>query len=483
MNSYYQARMARDHRFDGVFYTAVKSTGIYCRPICPAPAAKEENVEYFPSAIAAASAGYRPCLRCRPETAPGSPAWHGVDTTVARALALIEQGYLSGTKDAETGTITGLADRLGVSDRYLRKLFKQKVGVSPKAYALYYQLLLAKQLLHDSALPIADIAFASGFQSLRRFNDAFHKAFTLTPTQVRNRETGEYNGVITLSLPYRPPYDWPSVRDFYAARLIPTLEVVTTTSYSRTFLVRDDGKLEKGRFVATHNEKAHRFDVAITMNSTRSLLAVVRQIRRVLDLDSDPQQIAQAIQRATGVECASTELVTVRLPGIWSPFEAGIRAIVGQQVSVAAARTLVSQIVTAHHSLSDNGADESPSQDTNNVATGYFPDPHSFDISVIDNLGMPERRRQTLRDFVVWCREHPLDQPDELLTLKGIGPWTVNYMKMRGVSDPDIWLDTDLGIKRALEKRASSTSLALDANAAKPWRSYLTLYLWSQLHV
>ena len=462
-----QARLARDRRYDGLFFTAVKTTGIYCRSICPAPSPLEKNVEYFPSAVAAAQAGYRPCLRCRPDSAPGSPAWQGKSTTFVRAQRLIDEGALI---DSD---LVQLAERLGVTDRYLRQLFNEEMGLSPKAYSLYQQCLLAKKLLHESQLPITDIALASGFNSIRRFNDCFQKHFSLTPSQVRKQlneplEGGkreEHIQTVTVSLSYRPPYDWHSVQDFFASRLIEGLEWLDENSYGRTF-----GKeYGQGWFTAVHEPEKSRFCVELNLADLQCLPRAIANIRRCLDLDADSGVIDNAIEQAMGQPLIQTGL---RLPGTWSPFEAGIRAILGQQVSVKAARNLVEKLILMNPD--------------NHSGRLFFPEPQALCGYDFNLLGMPERRRETLRVFARYVSEQGIEDPNDLLALPGIGPWTVDYLKMRGLSDPNIFLVGDLGVKKALQKREEQRLECPDMppcqpELAAPWQSYLTLYLWKTL--
>ncbi|PSU33679.1 DNA-3-methyladenine glycosylase 2 family protein [Photobacterium lutimaris] len=462
-----QARLARDRRYDGLFFTAVKTTGIYCRSICPAPSPLEKNVEYFPSAVAAALAGYRPCLRCRPDSAPGSPAWQGKSTTFVRAQRLIDEGALI---DSD---LVQLAERLGVTDRYLRKLFNDEMGLSPKTYSLYQQCLLAKKLLHESQLPVTDIALASGFNSIRRFNDCFHKHFSLTPSQVRKqlndvelgRHTENKTQTVTVTLSYRPPYDWESVQAFFASRLIAGLEWLDENSYGRTF-----GKeYGQGWFTAFHEADKARFRVELCLSDLQCLPRAIANIRRCLDLDADSGLIDSAIEAAMGQVLSQTGL---RLPGTWSPFEAGIRAILGQQVSVKAARNLTEKLILMN-------PDNLPER-------LFFPEPDAFGDYDLNQLGMPERRRETLRVFGRYVAEQGIEEPDELLALPGIGPWTVDYLKMRGLSDPNIFLVGDLGVKKALqqlqEQRQDKPGMQpFQPELAAPWQSYLTLYLWKTL--
>lgn len=453
-----RARLARDPRFDGRFFIAVKTTGIYCRPICPAPAPKEENVTYFDSAIEAANQGYRPCLRCRPDSAPASFAWKGTDTTLERALRLLDNGALI------EGSITDLSDRLGIGPRYLNKLFRSRLGTSPKQYAQYQQLLFAKSLLQQTRLPVTEVALAAGFRSVRRFNDCFARALQLTPSELRRRNAAPPASGLSLFLSYRPPYDWPALHDFLQRRLIPDLEWCGPLHYGRSFRWRGtDGDTLQGCFTAHHRPQRCGFDVTLELERPGPLLPIVRNIRRVLDLDADIAQIDAQLAQLPGL--ANRLRRGLRLPGIWDPFEAGVRAILGQQVSVAAARALVTALV---HRIGPALRDKR-----------LFPSPRELAEARLDTLKMPASRRDTLRRFAGFHAGQEAGQatapdPEQWQALKGIGPWTVRYARMRGLSDSDVWLGTDLGVQRTLEREG----LTLDPQAASPWQSYLTLQLW-----
>ncbi len=445
-----KARLSRDPRFDGKFFTAVKTTGIYCRTICPVFPPKEENVSYFATAMECAIEGFRPCLRCRPDSAPNSPAWKGVNTTLDRAISLINDGAL------QQGNLVDLSDRLGVSDRYVRQLFNKFLGVSPKAYALYQQCLFAKQLLHQTNLPITQVALASGFSSVRRFNDCFQSQLKLTPSQMRRSAVVKENGLL-LQLYYRPPFNWPMMQKLLEKRAIAALEWCNEHSYGRTF----DWFGCIGHFNAVHVQQRHLFEVSLVLDDVKQLKPIVNNIRRILDLDVDMQVVEQDIKLCFN---SDAKIISgLRLPGIWNMFEAGIRAILGQQISVVAARNLVATLVN------QLGKSVIPHR--------LFPSPLAIASSDLGFLKVPQSRKQTLINLA----QHYLDSdspndPQQWLALKGIGPWTVQYAQLRGLSDPDIYLAGDLGVKKAEGYLAPD----FKPEQVSPWRSYLTFQLWSQ---
>ena len=452
--TYSQARLSRDPRFDGLFFTAVKTTGIYCRSICPASPPKEENVDYYPSAAQAAAAGFRPCLRCRPDSAPHSAAWQGSQATLNRAVRLIRDGAL------EQQTMAELADYLGISDRYLRRLFNDYMGVSPKTFALYHQCLFAKQLLHQTTLPIGQIAVASGFNSIRRFNDCFKQHIKVTPSDIRRKAADSVQDVLSLKLFYRPPYDWAGMHRFWQSRTLPAIETLGDHSYGRSFEFNG----QKGTFKATHHPDQHYFDVAIQLADLKDLRQLVNNIRRILDLDANTEAIETHLK--TCVPKGFTVSPGLRIPGIWDPFEAGIRAILGQQVSIQAARNLLNTLV------------DNTGQRVSGIT--YFPRPEDLLKSDLACLKMPGSRKDTLHRLANHMNTlDSVPNPDEWLAIKGIGPWTVNYTRMRGLSDPDVFLAGDSGIKNAL-RQYNLSEADFDAAAAAPWRSYLTFQLWRQ---
>ena len=444
---YQQARLARDPRFDGTFFIAVKTTHIFCRPICPATAALEKNVEYFQLAQQAMLAGYRPCLRCRPDSAPHSYAWQGVNTTVHRAMRLLRQN--------RELNIQQIATKLGITARYFRQLFQQHLGLSPKQYQLFDKVLFAKQLLHESNLPIAHIAHASGFASARRLQHNFKKVTGFTPQQIKQSKNKQ-GELISLRLAFRPPFNWEYMQSFFALRVIQGVENITENCYSRSFITGTD----KGWFSVSPVKNKHYLKVEISLPNIEKLTNVLTNIERIFDLNADTNTIQTQLLRC-GVP-KDTMVTGLRIPGVWDKFEAGCRAILGQQISVKAAIRLLSQLTQ------ELGATEG-----NKV---YFPTPEAIANSDLNFLKIPYSRKQTLR-LLAHHNVHSSDSSellvDDWLSIKGVGPWTIAYAKMRGQSSPDIWLNTDLIVKKQLAK------LTIDAELARPWRSYLTLQLWS----
>ncbi|WP_420934245.1 DNA-3-methyladenine glycosylase 2 family protein [Alteromonas sp. A081] len=509
--AYASARCSRDARFDGRFFVAVKTTGIFCRPICPAKLPKEENVAYYSLAAQAMSDGFRPCLRCRPDSAPQSPAWEGKDTTVQRALSLLSE--------IPAQPISHIASRLGISERYANKLLTNAIGLSPKQFQTMQQALFAKQLIQQTTLPLLDVAISCGFSSqrqlqrvvqqycktspsgLRRASKGFNKSTekvagqpvgskndkeaSQAPVQELCQKSGQH---ISLFLSYRPPYNWPYVRDFLARRAVAAMEEVTDSSYQRCF----EFEGVKGQFCAIHNARKDGFDVTVTLSDLRPLYRVIENIKAMLDLKADPMLIERGLLSAGLTKAQLVE--GLRLPSAWSMFEAGCRAIVGQQVSVKAA---IGQLTLLVHHLGKNHVCDNE--------FGYsFPSPSAVASSDLSFLRMPQIRKNAIKRFAQLfsssqsssaspscsegCSEShfPSRYPshfqnrsqsrspshEDMLAVKGVGPWTVDYIKMRGERDPDVYLEGDLIVKKMAKRHP------VCAGDAAPWRSYLTLQLW-----
>jgi len=454
-----RARLARDPRFDGEFFLAVRTTGIYCRPICPARPPAEKNVSYFHTAAAAAQAGYRPCLRCRPESAPHSPAWLGTTTTVRRALQLIDQGAMN------SGKLAQLAGRLGVGERYLRKLFQRELGVSPCAVASNQRLLFARKLLAETDLPVTDVAFAAGFGSVRRFNSAMRGQFRQTPSDLRRQRGGlQTNSEISLQLHYRPPYDWEGVIGFFARHAIAGVEQVDSGSYRRN--LRLAGQTTTIR--VSPLPRRHALELRLQGAHNGQLMPLVANVRRMFDLDANPAAIGEALGRDPVLALLAQACPGVRSPGHWSLYEAAIRAIIGQQVSIDAARSICSRLAMA-----TAGSGE------------HLVFPVAAALADMDRtrFPMPGRRREAAQGL---CRQyaHREEQLDlaALATVKGVGPWTLAMAAMRGTGDPNAFPVGDLGLERAWRTLAADdTPLLTRIDHWQPWRAYAANLLWRSL--
>ncbi|MFS1701826.1 DNA-3-methyladenine glycosylase 2 family protein [Alteromonas sp. AMM-1] len=443
---YASARLSRDRRFDGQFYVAVLSTGIFCRPVCPARLPAEHNVRYFHFAQQALEQGFRPCLRCRPDSAPGSCAWQGVETTAKRALQLLSSDLAA--------PVTQIAERLGVSERYLNQLTHKAVGMPPKRYQLHSRLLQAKRLLQQTSLPVTDVAIACGFQSARRLQDTLQRWCKLSPSQLRGAQHSQPTNKLSLFLPVHMPYNWPQVRAFLALRAVQGVEYVDLGGYQR----HCKDKYGVLSVSAYFNESKGGFDIQLTISNPAQIQPAITTLRRVLDMDTNPAVISQSLI-ATGLP-ADQLTPGLRLPGAWSVYEAGCRAIIGQQVSIKAAITQLNTLVAA---LGDNQEGQV-----------YFPSPEALAASDLAMLRMPGARKQALRDFASLNNSYgdAIPSDEQILAIRGVGLWTLQYIKLRGDSEPDQFLSGDLIARRQAEGMGLGTELAA------PWRSYLTIQLW-----
>lgn len=478
---YERARLARDARFDGHFYVAVKTTGIYCRPICPANPPKSKNVSFYASAAAASEAGYRPCLRCRPESAPGTPAWSGTSTTVRRGLRLISTGAL------DDGNVELLADRLGVTSRHLRRLFKTHLGASPLAVAHTQRLHFAKRLIDETRMPMNHIADAAGYGSVRRFNDAFKNTYKRTPRDLRSfRDRSESNArsaTLTVHLTYRTPFNWASMLEFFAHRAIPGVEWVVGDSYQRTISINGQQGLLKVRPSKKNGSLALTLDGVVTGN----LFEVVQRTREIFDLDAPVGDIARTLKKDPSLAAMLKAQQGVRVPGAWDGFELTVRAILGQQISVAAATTLAGRIARRYGeplNVDIKSADGGPAF--------IFPTPARLARVRCNDIGLVRSRVTTIRSLSAAVNRGDIDfdfsqDPDEfcdkLKSIKGIGDWTAQYVAMRVLKHPDAFPTADLGLLKAIEapNRVSSTTLSLRAENWRPWRAYAALLLWGSL--
>jgi AraC family transcriptional regulator of adaptative response / DNA-3-methyladenine glycosylase II len=472
---YERARLSRDARFDGRFYVGVKTTGIYCRPICPANPPKSENVIFYPTAAAAGEAGFRPCLRCRPECAPGTPAWAGTSTTVQRGLRLIADGAL------EDGNVECLADKLGVTSRHLRRLFTRHVGASPLAVAHTQRLHFAKRLIDQTSLTMQDISIAAGFGSVRRFNDTFQRTYGRTPRELRRgRESVVSTGALTVQLPYRQPYGWTELLAFFEGRATPGVELVKNGRYLRTVRIEDrSGVIDVEEANGGLSLTAHGV-------ATDTLFAAVQRTRSLFDLDAPIDDIGVVLSRDKTLQAWLKRNPGIRVPGAWDGFELCVRAVLGQQVSVKAATTFAGRIAGRYGEpvgVAIDGMDDAP--------TRLFPGPQRLARARLESLGIIRSRAQTIRDIARAANSGELrfaaDQsPDEfrstLTSIKGVGDWTAEYIAMRVLKDPDAFPASDLGLLRAFDeqggRRMRPAELAKRAEAWRPWRAYAALLIW-----
>jgi AraC family transcriptional regulator of adaptative response / DNA-3-methyladenine glycosylase II len=519
----YRAFVTRDARFDGRLFCGVKTTGVYCRPICPARTPKRQNVTYFASAAAAQAAGFRPCLRCRPETAPDLGVWHGTSNTVRRALALIERGALN---DAD---VDALAERLGVGARQLRRLFDRHLGASPIAVAQTRRVLLAKQLIHETRLPMAEVALAAGFGSIRRFNETFQHLFGRPPSALRRGSAADVSsgpaGEVTILLRYRPPYDWPAMLAFLRARAIPGVEVVSGDCYARTMEI--DGvqgivRVQPAERTATTARAgtagtaraagavgvagsagtAGAARAARPLNALRAVICfprlaalpvIIARLRRVFDLGADPETIGAHLAEDPALAPLVASRPGLRVPGAWDGFELAVRAVLGQQITVSAAVGLAGKLVAAYGAPMNIASGESSLPGLPGLPlTHVFPHPERLADADLATLGMPRARARALSaiaaavvaDPHLFGPTRPLDDAiAQLRALEGIGEWTAHYIAMRAMREPDAFPAADIALLRAMAdgdgRRPTPRDLLARAEPWRPWRAYAAQHLWA----
>lgn len=479
----YRAIQTRDPRFDGRLFVGITSTGIYCRPVCPARGAKLENCRFFRTAAAAQEAGFRPCLRCRPETAPDTGAWRGTSATVSRGLALIAEGAL----DGDGSSVEALAERLGIGGRQLRRLFQEHLGASPVAVAQTRRVLFAKQLIHETRLPMAEIALAAGFGSVRRFNETFRQLFGRPPSALRRKtiaslpegsvgETG-----VTVKLRYRPPYDWPAMLAFFRARAVEGVECVDGGRYRRTVL--QDGEL--GTVEIAHLATEQSLAATIRIGSVRALPGIVARIRRVFDLGADVATIGAHLARDPLLAPLVAARPGLRAPGGWDGFEQAVRAVLGQQVTIEAARRLAGRLVRLCGTRLPPAACGDP-------ALAYaFPTPAQVVAADLSSLGMPGARKAALVAIAEAALADPLlfqpagtieETVARLRAIRGVGEWTAHYIALRAVRETDAFPASDIGLLRGAAAgglRPSPAALLARAEPWRPWRAYAAQHLWA----
>jgi AraC family transcriptional regulator of adaptative response / DNA-3-methyladenine glycosylase II len=474
----YRALESRDPRFDGRIFVGVTSTGIYCRPVCPARTPKFANCTFHPSAAAAQEAGFRPCLRCRPETAPDLGAWRGTSNTVSRGLALIAEGALD-----DGAGVDALAARLGVGGRQLRRLFRQHLGASPVAVAQTRRVLFAKQLIHETRLPMAEVALAAGFGSVRRFNETFRQLFDRPPGALRRAgaealpEGTLGAGGVTVRLRYRPPYDWPAMLAYLRVRAIDGVEMVEGETYRRTVLI--DGAV--GTVAIAHVPERQSLAATIRFPSVRALPGIVARIRRVFDLGADVATIGAHLAQDPLLAPLVAERPGLRAPGGWDGFELAVRAILGQQVTVEAGRRLAGRLVRLCGATTGDPA-----------LPFAFPSAEQVRVADLSPLGMPGARKAALAALAEAVVADPmLFQPlgtieetvARLRTIRGVGEWTAHYIALRAVRETDAFPASDIGLLRGAAdpdgRRPSPAELHGRAEPWRPWRAYAAQHLWA----
>ncbi|HMD44875.1 MAG TPA: AlkA N-terminal domain-containing protein [Acidimicrobiales bacterium] len=475
----YRAVLSRDPRFDGWFFTAVTSTKIYCRPSCPALTPKRANVRFYPTAAAAQAAGFRACLRCRPDATPGSPEWNGRADAAARAMRMIADGVV----DREG--VGGLARRLGYSDRQLHRLLVAEVGTGALPLARAQRAQTARLLLETTDLAVTDVAFAAGFASVRQFNDTVRAVFARTPTALRQRARGAgpagggatTPGSLTLALPLRAPFAPDELLAYLGARCVPGVESAPDGGYVRSL------RLPHGDGVVTLAPSATSVRATVRLDDLRDLQAAVSRCRRLLDLDADPVAVSEALGADAVLGPLARRCPGRRVPGAVDGGELAVRAVLGQQVSVSGAATVAGRLVA----LAGR-----PLRDPEGPVTHTFPD--ALALSELDPalVPMPGARRRALSalagamargEMTIDPGTEPAELRARLSAIRGVGPWTVEYVAMRALGDPDAFMPTDLGIRRSLRHLGQSdrpSAAAALSERWRPWRAYAMAHLWAQ---
>lgn len=468
----YRAVSSKDARFDGMFITAVTSTGIYCRPSCPAITPKRSNVRFYATPAAAQAAGFRACKRCRPDASPGSPEWNVRADIVGRAMRSISDGVV------DRDGVAGLAARLNYSERHLHRLLTAELGAGPQAIARAHRAQTARTLIETTPLPFAEIAFAAGFASIRQFNEVIRRVFASTPTELRKKSRGRdasVPGTVALRLPYREPFAGAVLFGFLGARAVPGVEEFDGAMYRRTLrLPHSSGT------VSLHPGDGHVV-CTLRLGDVRDLTSAVQRCRALLDLDADPVAVDGLLGRDRVLRRLVRRTPGIRLPGTADPEELAIRAVLGQQVSVAGARTLAARLVAAYGkplTVPDGGL------------THVFPEPDAIAGADLARIGMPGSRRAALQRLAAALADgsialDPAADRDEvgkgLVALPGIGPWTAEYVRLRALGDPDAFPASDLGVRKALVRLGAPGDTELAAERWRPWRGYALQHLWNSL--
>jgi AraC family transcriptional regulator of adaptative response / DNA-3-methyladenine glycosylase II len=469
----YRAAESRDSRFDGCFITAVKTTGIYCRPSCPAVTPKRRNVEFFVTAAAAQQHGYRACKRCRPDASPGSPEWNVRADVVGRAMRLIADGLV------DRDGVGGLSARLNYSERQINRLLTTELGAGPLALARAQRAQTARTLIETTTMPITQVAFAAGFSSVRQFNDTIREVYASSPSELRgSRRPSGVAGTLSLRLPYRSPFHAESIFEFLGTRTVPGVETWDGTTYRRSL------QLNHGDAVVALTAGPDAVSCTLRLDNVADVQAAVERCRRLLDLDADPE----AIEARFATDPVLGPLVRKR-PGLRSPghpdgVELLTRAVLGQQVSVKGARTLAGRLVVAVGRPMTAAIDG---------ITHLFPTADAIAGCLTTDFAMPGARARALINaceqmasgaMVIDAGSDRVETAERLRALPGIGPWTADYVAMRALGDPDVFLPTDIGVRNALRALGGENTPKAAAKLAeswRPWRSYALHHLWASL--
>ncbi|HEU0174624.1 MAG TPA: AlkA N-terminal domain-containing protein [Blastocatellia bacterium] len=474
--SCYEALVARDPRFDGVLYVGVTTTGVYCRPVCPARTPRRDRCQFFANAAAAENAGFRPCLRCRPELAPGNAVIDSANRIASSAAQRIEAGALN-----EAG-IDELAAEFGVSSRQLRRVVKRELGVTPTELAQTQRLLLAKHLLTDSALPAIEIAFASGFSSVRQFNAIFRERYGLSPTALRRSQSSRTAGqALTVRLGFRPPMAWPLLLKFLADRAIPGVESVESNRYWRAIQIGQGNGRSRGWINVGLVEGANALRVELSLSLARHLPSLLARVKNLFDLDAHPQLIEARLGEDERLRETAPWHSGLRLPGAFDGFEMAMRAVLGQQISVAAARTIAGRITEA---FAEPVETPNPRLNRASVSAASLSQAGVADLT---RLGLTGKRAECLIGLARAVAEGEVNlEPgvdaestiERLKQLPGIGDWTAQYIAMRALRWPDAFPHSDLGLRKAMGETSSKRILEI-AESWRPWRAYALMHLWN----
>jgi AraC family transcriptional regulator of adaptative response / DNA-3-methyladenine glycosylase II len=465
-----RARLARDARFDGKFFIGVLTTKIYCRPICRSRTSKESNVRYFPSAAAAAEAGFRPCLRCRPECSPGTPAWPGTQNTVSRALRLISETGL------EDGGVEALAEHLGMGSRHLRRLFLRHLGATPNAVAQTRRLHFAKKLIDETTLPMTQVAFAAGFGSVRRFNAAIRNVYHRTPTQIRSlarKMSRQSENQYVFYLNFRPPYDWKRMLDFLAVHATPGVEVAERGCFRRSISLNEN----RGYLEVSLDASRNALSVQVQIDEPRSLFFIIERIRAMFDLEADWPTIARTLGADPALAAQISSHPGLRVPGCWNGFEFTTRAILGQRLDTERVKALAGQMVRAF------GQPFCPADDL----THLFPTPDVLANADLESVGMGRPEADGIRGLARAVRNGQISFEKvadfnafliQLSELPGIAECTAQWVAMRALRAPDAFPSADRDLACALAL-GSSSEFDQRSQAWRPWRAYAAVYLWN----